>query len=204
MSIWFRIAAAAAIGYLAGCVHPAYLLGRKLKNIDIREHGSNNSGASNATIVLGWKYGVLTAVVDIAKGALAVLIARYLVSEMAESAYLGGFCAIMGHMFPFYLRFRGGKGLATVLGYTAGLSLPVALILGALLIAVALATDYIVLGTVCVALSFFGWTLYRFGISWQSLMAFIVTFLILWKHRENYVRILNRTETKVSSLLHRK
>lgn len=204
MSIWIRLAAAVVIGYLAGCIHPAYLFGRKVKGIDIREYGSNNSGASNATIVLGWKYGVLTGIVDIAKGALAVLAARYLVAELAESAYLGGFCAVMGHMFPFYLKFRGGKGLATVLGYAAGISLPIALMLSILLITVALATDYIVLGTVCVSLSFFGWTLYRFGCSWQSLMAFVVTFLILWKHRENYVRILNRTETKVSSLMHRK
>ena len=99
-------------GYLLGCVSPAYILGRLLKRIDIRRHGTRNAGTVNAYRVLGLWPAVLTAVTDLLKGLLAMQLCR-LAGGSALAVHLAGLAAIAGHVFPFYLRFRGGQGVAT-------------------------------------------------------------------------------------------
>ena len=121
--------------YLLGCIHPSYLLCKTIKKTDIREQGSKNSGTSNATIVLGLKYGVLTAVIDVLKGTFAVLIAGWLYGTANSTLlYFAGFCAILGHMFPFYMKFKGGKGLATLMGIAISLHFFMALVMFAFLV----------------------------------------------------------------------
>ncbi|MFX1531431.1 MAG: glycerol-3-phosphate acyltransferase, partial [Promethearchaeota archaeon] len=102
------------IGYLLGSVNPGYLFGR-LKGIDIREEGSGNAGTSNVRIVLGFKYSVPTGIYDTLKGIIAVFIA-YTMGANIVVAQLSGYAAIIGHIFPFYLQFRGGQGIATATG----------------------------------------------------------------------------------------
>jgi len=103
------------IGYLLGSVSPAYILGRLLRGIDIREHGTGNAGGRNVKKVLGLWPAVVTIIYDLSKGLLAMLIAWKLgVPEIV--IYIAGYAAILGHIFPFYLGFRGGEGQATTIG----------------------------------------------------------------------------------------
>lgn len=202
---WTQIILIALTGYLLGSIHPSYLFAKHIKNIDIREHGSNNTGASNATIVLGWKYGIITGAIDIFKGLLAVVLASHVIASGSQAAYLGGLFAIIGHMYPFYLGFRGGKGLATVIGFFGGVNFFMAVAISALLIVVSLITDYIVMGTVTFVICFALYTVNTFGLmSFESAIAFTVAAMILIKHRKNYRRIWNKTETTLSSMYKKK
>lgn len=99
------------IGYLLGSLSPSALLS-KIKNANLRENGTNNLGASNTMLVLGKGYGVLVMVIDIAKAVISASIAKWLFPKLAVAALLAGFGAVVGHVFPFYMGFRGGKGLA--------------------------------------------------------------------------------------------
>lgn len=102
------------IGYLLGTVNPGYILG-KLKGIDIREEGTGNAGTSNVHIVLGFKYGLLTAIYDTLKGIIAIFIALAIGADFVF-AHICGLTAIVGHIFPFYMQFKGGQGIATASG----------------------------------------------------------------------------------------
>jgi len=99
-------------GYLIGSISPAYFLGRILKKIDIREHGTKNAGTMNVYHLLGLGPAAVTAIFDVSKGLLIMSIA-YLLGASALLVHLAGFAVILGHIFPFYLRFRGGQGVAT-------------------------------------------------------------------------------------------
>lgn len=129
------IIACLMLGYCLGMLHPAALLG-KLKNIDLRSTGTHNLGASNTLLTLGAGYGALVAAFDVLKGWLASRIAKSLFPGLACAGLLGGLGAVIGHVFPCYLQFRGGKGLAAfggmVLAYNPLLFLTL-LILGLLL-----------------------------------------------------------------------
>ena len=202
---WTQAILVSLTGYLIGCIHPSYLLAKYVKGIDIREHGTNNTGASNATIVLGWKYGIITGAIDIFKGLVAVVLASHVISSGTHAAYLAGFFAIIGHMYPFYLGFRGGKGLATVIGFFGGVNFFMAVGVSALLIVVSLITDYIVMGTVTFVICFALYTVNTFGLmSFESAVAVTVAAMILVKHRKNYKRIWNKTETTLSSMYKKK
>jgi len=103
------------IGYLIGTINPGYLIGR-MKGIDLREVGTKNPGTSNAWLILGKKYGILTGFYDIAKSFIACAVSIICLGLNAYFAQFSGIIAIVGHCFPFYLKFRGGKGVATSLG----------------------------------------------------------------------------------------
>ncbi|MFX1316905.1 MAG: glycerol-3-phosphate acyltransferase [Promethearchaeota archaeon] len=102
------------IGYLLGTVNPGYIFGR-LKGIDIRKEGTGNAGTSNVRIVLGFKYSVPTGIYDTLKGIIAIFLAHTLGADIVI-AQLSGYAAILGHIFPFYLQFQGGQGIATASG----------------------------------------------------------------------------------------
>jgi len=103
------------LGYLIGSISPSYILGRILRGIDLREYGDGNLGTTNTKRVLGLAPAVITAIFDLSKGVLALLIASRL-GAPDWLAYLTGLLAVVGHIFPFYLRFRGGQGAATAMG----------------------------------------------------------------------------------------
>ena len=107
--VWFLII---LMGYLIGSISPSYFLGKILKKIDIREHGTKNAGTVNTYNVLGPGPAIITAVFDLSKGLLAMYLA-HLLGASPLHVHLVGFAAIFGHVFPFYLRFRGGQGVAT-------------------------------------------------------------------------------------------
>jgi glycerol-3-phosphate acyltransferase PlsY len=106
------------LGYLIGSFSPSYFLGKWLKGIDIREHGDGNAGGTNAYHVLGLKAAIAVIIIDVSKGLLAVGMAS-LLGTSPLFVHLAGAAAVAGHVFPFYLSFRGGKGIGTAIGIMA-------------------------------------------------------------------------------------
>ena len=189
---------AAAIGYLVGCSNMALYLS-KLKKVDPRSGGSGNLGASNAMILMGWKAGILVGLHDILKAVAAVLLARWLSPDLAHVGAVAGVACVMGHVFPFYLKFRGGKGFASFVGLMFALNWKMGLVVGALIVAVTLITDYLVLGPFTTITVVPVWM----GIAHRSivlpLILLVATAVIFYKHRENIVRIRNGTEIGLRS-----
>lgn len=179
--------------YLLGSSSMAFYLS-KLKKVDIRKNGSGNLGASNATVLFGWGAGVLVAVHDIGKGLLAVLLAKLCFPELPYVGAAAGVACVLGHIFPFYLKFRGGKGLASFIGIVAALDWKVALGIVVLLVVVTLVTDFIALGTISVSIAApIGLWITTHGIIVPLILA-VATVVMIFKHRENLVRIRNKTE----------
>ncbi|MDD5953765.1 MAG: glycerol-3-phosphate acyltransferase [Firmicutes bacterium] len=195
------------MGYIL-VILAAYLLGSsnmalyisKIKKVDARAGGSGNLGASNAAILMGWGAGVTVAVHDIGKSALAVILARIVFPELPFIGTVAGVASVLGHIFPFYLKFRGGKGFASYLGMTLALNWKLALVVMALVLVVTLITDYIVMGTTLTIVSV---PVYM-GIAEHSLllalMLCIASLVIIYKHRMNYVRIWKGTEIGLRSV----
>jgi glycerol-3-phosphate acyltransferase PlsY len=130
------------IGYLIGTINPSYIIA-KLRGFDIREKGSKNAGASNALILFGKVRGVGCALFDIAKATFAIWLCGRLFPELVYSFAVTGIACILGHVFPFYMKFRGGKGLSCFGGMILAFDWRVFLILLAVEILVAIVTDYI-------------------------------------------------------------
>ena len=189
---------AALMGYLLGCSNMAYWLGL-IKKVDIRGNGSGNLGASNATVLLGWGAGVIVAVHDIGKAVLAVLMAKLLFPGLEAVGAAAGVACVLGHIFPFYLKFKGGKGLASFLGMVAMLNWKVGIAAALLLVVITLVTDFIALGTISVSVaSPVGIFLLTGGIV-VPLILCIATVVMIFKHVENVQRIINRTEIGLRS-----
>ena len=186
------------LGYLLGCSHMALYLS-KVKQIDFRSNGSGNLGASNATVLLGWKAGVLVAIHDISKAILAVVLARFLFPDAERIGAVAGVSCVLGHIFPFYLKFKGGKGFAAYIGMTIALNWKLALIVCFAVLVVTVITDYIVAGTMTTVITV---PLYL-GVSGHDLLlAFILliaTAVIIFKHMENFRKIINGTEIGLRS-----
>ncbi len=185
------------IGYLLGSLNLAVLLAKR-RGVDLRAGGSGNPGASNTVTLMGWKAGALVAIHDIFKAFLAVWLCRRLFPALPYVGVIAGVCSVLGHIFPFYLRFRGGKGFASYLGMALALDWKFALAIGLVIIIVVLITDYIVAGTMATVVSF---PIYN-AIRQQYVTALLLaaaTLLIIWKHRENLVRICRGTEIGVRS-----
>ena len=186
--------------YLLGCSNMAYYIA-KLKKADIQAAGSGNLGASNATVLLGWRAGVLTAVHDIGKALLAVLAAQWLFRDQPFVGAVAGVACVMGHIFPFWLKFKGGKGFASYIGMTIALNWKLALVVMALVLIVTVVTDYIVAGTMTTIIS----VPIALGFLTQSVMLplilLVATGVMIFKHRDNFLRIRNGTETGLRSAI---
>lgn len=181
------------LSYLIGCSSMALYLS-KYKKIDMRSKGSGNLGASNAMVLMGWKAGIVVAVHDIGKAVLAVALAKHFCPQLPFVGAAAGVACVLGHMFPFYLRFKGGKGFASYLGMTLALNWKFALIVMAVVVIVTLISDYIVVGTVTTIVVV---PTYMGIVTHSAVLAAILciaTAAILYKHRENYVRIAKGTE----------
>ena len=180
------------LAYLLGTSNLAYFIARR-RGINILQTGTNNPGASNAMMLMGWKMGVLVGLHDIGKAFLAAFLAGLLFPELPLSREVAGAACVLGHLFPFYLSFRGGKGFASTLGMIAALNWRFALLLGVAIVAVVLITDYIVTGTVLTVLSYPIYCLATHQLIAAAILAGIAL-IILMKHRVNFVRIWKGTE----------
>ena len=186
------------LGYLLGCSNMAYWLGR-IKKVDIRSNGSGNLGASNATVLLGWGAGVIVALHDIGKAVLAVVLAKLLFPGVEYVGAAAGVAAVLGHIFPFYLKFKGGKGLASFWGLILALNWKVALAMGLLGILITVVTDFISLAALTISITApLGIWLVTGG-TVVPLILCVATAVMIFKHIENIQRILNRTEIGLRS-----
>lgn len=198
----------AVIGYLLGNIQAAYILGKLIKKVDIRTMGQGNAGASNAVESLGWKFGALVAFIDVLKGAASIFLVKLLFdvelnSEGAFLLYLAGYTAILGHIYPFYMNFKGGKGTATLIGILLGLN-PIYGLIGILLIAsTTLLTDYIVLGTAALTTYVIVLTYLKDFGPGPLVLSILGAFLSMSLHLKNYRRIKLGTETRLSQVLRR-
>lgn len=190
---------AAVIGYLLGCSNLAYFIA-KAKHIDLASKGSGNPGTSNAVILMGWKIGILVGAHDIGKALLAVVLANVLFPDTAYIAEVAGVAAVLGHIFPFYLKFRGGKGFASFVGMSFAINWKYALVIVLVIILVTVLFDYIVVATTVTVVSLPVFLL--FTGSWiAAAIVFVATAVIILKHRENYVRIFKGTEIGLRSTI---
>lgn len=179
--------------YLLGSSSMSYYLA-KFKKVDIRRQGSKNLGASNAMILMGWKAGIIVALHDIFKAVIAALLAAYFFPHLAYVKEVAGVACVIGHIFPFYLHFKGGKGFAAYIGMTIALNWKIALVIMALIVIITLITDYIVCGTLTTVTLVPITLAYLANDIYLALILAIASFLIIYKHRENIVRIINGQE----------
>ena len=199
---------AVAIGYVIGLFQTGYLYG-KSHGIDIREHGSGNSGTTNTLRTLGWKAGVITFIGDVAKAIIAVVIVHFLFREMDGLKVIelyAGFGAVLGHNFPFYLKFKGGKGIASTSGMILAVCPQAAPLCLILFIVIVLATRYVSLGSIIMVIAFviqsitynhLGWLGVESGYMPEfDILAACFTALAIWQHRANIKRLINGTENK--------
>ncbi len=187
------------IGYLFGTVNPSYFLAR-LKGFDIREKGSKNAGASNALILFGKTIGILCALFDIAKTYFAIMLAERLFEGRAYVYAVTAVACVLGHVFPFYMKFKGGKGTACLGGLILYFDWRVLLILLAATIIIVLITDYLLFMPIVGSVSF----LLVYGLMsndwWSVLILSVVPIVILIKNIENFKRVKNGTEMRISYL----
>ena len=179
--------------YLLGCSNLAYYI-CKIKKVDIRTGGSGNLGASNTTTLLGWYAGIAVAFHDAGKALLAVILANLFFPEVPYIGAVAGVASVLGHIFPFYLKFKGGKGFASYIGMTFALNWKLALVILGLVILATVITDYIVVGTTLTILTVPVYEGMAEGSLILALILCIATVVIIYKHRMNYVRIFNGTE----------
>lgn len=188
-----------AMGYLIGTLNPAFLAAR-FRGFDIREHGSGNAGASNAVITMGKGVGLIIALLDIAKAWIAVWLARRFFPSLTYAAEFAGIFTILGHIFPFEMGFRGGKGLASLGGVILAFNTKVFIALLLAEIVLALIVDYICVVPITASVIFPFIYYFATGQLFGTLMYALLAPLYLYKHMENLRRIRQGTEAKLSYL----
>ena len=187
--------AAALIGYLLGTPNPSLLLSR-VRGIDVTEGGSGNPGATNTMVVMGLRFGLLVAIFDIGKAIVAVRLCKRLFRTAQFAGAVGGLACVLGHVFPFYRHFRGGKGFAAYVGmilaidwhYVAYFIIPVLLVI--------LVTDYFVSGTMA-TLASFPFYCAAMQLRVTAALMLIASVVVLCKHHDNMIAIANGTERRV-------
>ena len=188
----------AVMGYLVGTVNPAFILA-KLHGFDIREKGSRNAGASNALLLFGKARGALCAVFDIAKAAFIIWLTGHIFAPDNTFAVTATAC-ILGHIFPFYMRFKGGKGLACIAGTVLAYDLKVFAVMLAAELIIALATNYICFVPITASVSF----PVVYGVMdrniWGALLLAVVAVVVFCKHLVNLRRIRVGREARLSYL----
>lgn len=203
---------AVVLGYCFGLFQTGYIYGKK-HGIDIRTQGSGNAGTTNSLRVLGWKAGLVTFVGDLLKAMLAAGVVHLMFQNKYPDGLkilemYAGFGAVLGHNFPFYLKFKGGKGIASTSGMILAvcpMAAPICLILFIASIAI---TKYVSLGSILVVTSYLIQVIIFGQMGWLGMDAsylpefYIVsacfTGMALWRHRANLKRLLNGTENKFS------
>ena len=202
----FLLAASVIVGYLLGSLNAAIIVSRLLKGEDIRNFGSGNAGMTNMLRTYGKGPAALTAVVDFGKGAVAIILARvaagYLGLELnVDIGYIAGIAAMLGHIFPIYFGFKGGKGVMTAMGVMLCVNPLVFLILAAVFVPLIFITRIVslssILGSLC--LPIVTWLVLSFRGQpplYDSLLAGVIGLLIIVMHKENIKRLLNGTESR--------
>ena len=185
------------LGYLLGSIPSGWLAGRWLKGIDLREIGSGSTGATNVLRQVGKGPALIVFLIDVGKGAAAVLIARALgLGDWIQ--VLAGLTALAGHIWPVWLGFKGGKAVATGLGLFLGLAWPVGLASFGVFMAVFSLSRLVSLASVLAAISLPLLMAAGSGSTANLVVALVAMLLVLWRHRSNIQRLINGTEPKLN------
>lgn len=182
-------------GYLLGSLPSAYLLVKAKKGLDIRKFGSGNVGSTNTARVAGGGVGVLVFFMDALKGAIPAALALWLL-ESQPIAVCSGLAAFLGHLYPVWLSFKGGKGVATSVGVIAVLAPEIAAAAFLLWLMVSLLSGYVSLGSSAAALSLIPSSLITHQPWLYTLLFTVFCAMVLLKHRGNFQKIANGTEGK--------
>lgn len=219
------IIAVAVISYLIGSINFSIILSRIISGKDIRESGSGNAGATNMLRTHGKKMGVITLLLDVAKGIISVLIAIYIREKiyngdilysarasvhiyfetfLACLPYIAGVCVVLGHNFPLYFGFKGGKGVATSLGVVLMLDWKVGLIVAVCAVAVMAITRYVSLGSILGGAAYIIAQIVKAVVKGeyniiQLVCVVIIGGLLIVRHHANIKRLLNGTENKLGA-----
>ena len=187
-----------AVAYLLGSIPFGYLLVRFFLKQDVRDIGSGNIGATNVARSGAKGLGILTLLLDCLKGLVAVLIARHYGGGNLDLAALAAVAAILGHIFPIWLRFKGGKGIATALGVFLALSWPTALCALAVFTIVTLASKYVSLGSIlgAAALPMFMMYFQPYRSPTFISSTIFISLLCIMKHKANIARLKSGTESR--------
>jgi glycerol-3-phosphate acyltransferase PlsY len=193
------------LAYLIGSIPTAVWVSKSIFGIDIRDYGSGNAGATNTFRILGSKWGSLVMLVDVTKGiistSLYILIPFYLTNELARTNFmiLLGLAAVLGHIFPIWANFRGGKGVATLLGMTLAIQPVVALICLVVFLISLISTRFVSLSSILAAVTFMVLILYVFNEreTLYRYFAMIVAIMVVVTHHKNISRLYKGTETKL-------
>lgn len=189
------------LGYCFGCFSTSYVIGRA-NNIDIRKYGSGNAGTTNTLRTLGIKAGLLTFLGDAIKAILPVLLVYFILyPNTADTKLLelyAGLGVVLGHNFPFWLKFKGGKGIAATAGVMLAFDWRLGLAVVCIFALVVALTRYVSLGSLLISLMFPVWIIIFYsGNIHMLLVSLVYTISAFFRHRSNIKRLLNGTENKL-------
>ena len=187
MSLYYLIIA--LMGYLFGCSNLAFFFG-KARGFDIRTRGSKNAGASNATVTMGLKIGFIVGLHDVLKSFAAATLAALLFPAVPGAAAVAGTAAVLGHIFPFYLRFQGGKGFASFMGLALALDWRFFLVMSLIIALITIISDYISLATLTTIFAFpLYLTIHHAGVL-IIVTVCIASIVMIFKHLINIKRLI--------------
>jgi glycerol-3-phosphate acyltransferase PlsY len=196
------------ISYLIGSMPTALWVGKAFYGIDIREHGSGNSGATNTFRVLGKKAGTFVLLIDVMKGLTAASLVRYLYFiDLGSIRYVNlqllfGLSSVVGHIFPIYANFKGGKGIATLLGMVIGIHYLSALVCILLFVVILFSTRYVSLSSILAAVAFPLIAIFIYKNEEPLFVAFGIAaaIMVVLTHQKNIVRLVAGSENKAKLL----
>lgn len=194
------------IAYLLGSIPTAVWVGKSYYGIDVREHGSRNAGATNTFRVLGKRPGTIVLLIDVLKGALAVLMPYFVLGSTVEEGrliqiqLLTAILAIVGHVFPLFAGFKGGKGVATSLGIIIGIHPPAAGICLGVFLLVFIVSKYVSLGAIITAVAFPLLIIYVFHVEsiWLRGFSILLGSVVVITHKKNILRLIQGQENKMN------
>jgi glycerol-3-phosphate acyltransferase PlsY len=194
------------IAYLLGSIPTAVWVGKKYYGMDVREHGSKNAGATNTFRVLGKKPGILVLLIDVFKGALAVLMPFFILQNQLDSESIihiqlvAAIAAVLGHVFPVFAQFKGGKGVATSLGIIIGIHPAAALMCLGIFLVIFILFHYVSLGAIAASIAFPLLIVYLFQVDsiWLRAFAIVLGAVVIFAHKKNIVRLIQGEENKMN------
>ena len=201
-----------AVGYLFGIFQTGYIYGR-VHGIDIRKYGSGNSGSTNALRVMGKKAGLTVFAGDFLKTMIPCMAVRCIFKNQPDYAYVYmldiGLGVILGHNYPFYLHFKGGKGIAATAGIILSIDWRLTVLCLAVFILIVAVTRYVSLGSLVVSVILLAWNIYMgrcgaYNLSAVSsveygAMTAVIAAMAFWRHRANIIRLIHGNENKVGA-----
>lgn len=193
----------ALVAYLIGSINFAIIFSKKFAGFDLRERGSKNAGTTNVLRTVGKKAAILTLICDILKGVVSVLLAMLVAKIWTETdleilKYLAGLMAIIGHTYPIYYGFKGGKGVATSLGVLLIVNPQIGLICLVFALTIMAFTRWVSLGSILAAILFPILTIFMVDNMGAKIISILIGALVVFNHRTNISRLKNGTENKLS------